>query len=302
MSGELETGRIGAVQRVPSGLGLRAAWSTPPSSLGFVAIEWGAGPGQAIERPQRRLRAAGSLRSCRVCSAAGVLVQDPDVTLRHAAARRAPRGARGRARRAVPASVRPALPGRVTRARAAAGPRGRRRARRAGRCRTASSCSSRPRRRRSRRRLTWLPRSSSTTRPHAPACSTTPATWRSRAISRRRSRLRVSAATCATSTSRTSPGRDAAAVWRWRYAGLDGGDGRIGARSCAALAAAPLPRPVVDRPPRRRADARAAAHRERSPAAARRGGLRPPRRSPSRHAVRGAAASQLSAWTGASRW
>ncbi|HVC84707.1 MAG TPA: sugar phosphate isomerase/epimerase [Solirubrobacteraceae bacterium] len=78
MSGELETGRIGLFSACLPGWDSRRVIDVAVS-VGFSAIEWGSGPGHAIERPQRgselrdRCDRAGVLTG-------GVLVQDPDVT------------------------------------------------------------------------------------------------------------------------------------------------------------------------------------------------------------------------------
>jgi len=78
VSSELETGRIGLFSACLPGWDSRRVIDVA-GSVGFSSIEWGAGPGHAIERPQR----GSELRDH--CDRAGlltggVLVQDPDVS------------------------------------------------------------------------------------------------------------------------------------------------------------------------------------------------------------------------------
>jgi sugar phosphate isomerase/epimerase len=78
VSGELDTGRIGLFSACLSGWDSRRVLDVAVS-VGFSAIEWGSGPGHAIERPQRgsHLRDRCDRAGVRT---AGVLVQDPEVS------------------------------------------------------------------------------------------------------------------------------------------------------------------------------------------------------------------------------
>jgi len=78
VSGEPQTGRIGLFSACLPGWDSRRVIDVA-ASLGFSAIEWGSGPGHAIERPQRGSELRHHCDRAGVLTG-GVLVQDPDVS------------------------------------------------------------------------------------------------------------------------------------------------------------------------------------------------------------------------------
>jgi len=79
VSGELETGRIGLFSACLPGWDSRRVLDIAVS-VGFSTIEWGSGPGHAIERPQRGSQLRDRCDRAGVVTG-GVLVQDPEVSV-----------------------------------------------------------------------------------------------------------------------------------------------------------------------------------------------------------------------------